>query len=655
MMRPAAVLRVCALPIRMWTAAANPELFAQLRKGAADEAVERERVRLADLGWQLVRSSEFATRALPEMVADIERRLAAGETWTGKRLRQRAEYLLRMIARGATKPTPRDWLAHLALVGIDSDATSWPTVGECAIQHATNINADRRSARLDDATITMTGLHWTDGDRLRCWVADRDSMRQVAIRRTPLLDAVCNVLADGVRDADEIVRRLAPDSGDVLRGFLHHLADIGVLQLSKPPRVVLSDWGRPTAPVRGGFTDVYRRADGAVPAEFVDWIRRLSLQANRLSALVPQPADHPVVSRIGSAPRPVTDLVAEHLENPFQAVRRPLRALDLPSPLTPRVLDGLGAPPATVPDWPLDVLVRPMTKGAVLEAIAPAGAIDARFADALSRLHGELPQVTAYRKFLTEHSARHDVAPIEILVPPLDDRAANAVRRPFYCPLWTGDADSTGYQPSGGRYVPLDRITLRRDGNRIIAEERNGTELWPMYHATRSPVGPWELVIALLTAATPRPRSLSFGNRLHAFPDRNHLPRLEIAGGLVLAGAQWRIKTPSTPRELAMLRLGTDIPRWVFARAATGQARPVDLESLTALKVLARMGAQELIVEEMLPDPEHLPLRDAVGEPVAGQLLFRLPHHRATTAAAVANKEGDNGWDRFWNSPNWTA
>ncbi|MFC0437361.1 lantibiotic dehydratase [Kutzneria buriramensis] len=608
-----------------------------LRRAALDEDVEKERQRLLRLPWSQV--DEALARAVPDLVGDLSRRVEAGENWDGKRLRQRSEYLLRMIARGAAKPTPRGWLAHVAQAEVGETA-SWPAVGACSAQWVSNVNADRRQAALGGATITMNGLSWLDGDRLRCWSATR----VVEVNRTPLLDAIRNTLADGVHDVDELVRRLAPDGGDLLRGFLEHLVGLGVLQLSRPPR---SSWDVPLA--GEAFVDVYRTVSGAVPADFVARVRQLALQALRLVDVLPRPADHPVLSTIGSAPRPVPDLVAEYLESrPVEAAGR-RRSPDLPEVLTPQVLDGLGLPPAAVPEWPLDCLIRPMTDGAVLEAILPAGVLDARFASALTKLGGEPPQVRSYRDFLAHKAAEEDARLVEILVPPLDDRAANAVRRPSYCPLWTGDADSSSYLPAGGRYLPLDRITLRRGENRIVAEDLAGNPLWPMHHATRTPIGPWGLVVTLLTAASPQPPSISFGNRMAAFPERDSLPRLEIAGGLILSGRHWRITPPTSLRDLAAL----DLPRFVFARAG-GKPRPVDLHSLSALRELSRLG-DEIVVEEMLPDPDHLPLRDDHGEPIAGQLLLRLPHRRATTAAAVGNQEGESGWNPSWPSPNWTT
>lgn len=702
------LLRIAGLPMRLWTAAGNPELVADLRellaeeieyaayarsladwlgalipdaedrtellalrrdlhngrpvcsampelaratawstalglrRAAVDEAVEREWQRLASLPWELV--DETLARAVPELVADVARRLDAGENWGGKRLRQRSEYLLRMIARGSAKPTPRGWLAHVGQADV-AETAWWPVVGACSAQWVSNVNADRRQATLADGTITMNGLTWGDGDRLRCWSAGR----VVEVRRTPLLDAIRNVLADGVCDADELVRRLAPEAGEVLRGFLGHLVELGVVQLSRPPR---SSWDVPL----DGFVDVYRSVQGAVPADFVARTSSLALQALRLADVLPRPAEHPALGVIGFAPRPVTDLVAEYLDSEPALMAEQRRSPDLPEVFTPQVLDELGRPPEELPEWPLDCLIRPMTNGAVLEAIAPAGVMDARFASALTELGGEPPQVRSYREFLAGKASSEGAQLVEILVPPLDDRAANAVRRPSYCPLWTGDADSSAYFPAAGRHLPLDRITLRRAGNRVIAEDPAGNLLWPMHHATRTPIGPWGLVVTLLAAAAPRGPSISFGNRMAAYPDRDFLPRieisdgLEIAGGLVLSGRHWRIPRPETFRDLAAL----DLPRFVFARADGGKPRPVDLRSLAALRELSRLG-DTLVVEEMLPDPDHLPLRDHHGEPIAGQLLLRLPHRRATTAVAVGNQEGESGWNPSWPSPNWTV
>ena len=187
---------------------------------------------------------------------------------------------------------------------------------------------------------------------------------------------------------------------------------------------------------------------------------------------------------------------------------------------------------------------------------------------------------------------------------------------------------------------------MRRVGDRIVDEDTDGPDglaMWPMYHSARAPLAPWGLLVTLLTAAAPVRRlagPVALGNPLAALPGRNRLPRLVLAGGLVLSGAQWRIARDQLPaadlpageriRAIAALRIGTAIPRWVFARSQGGhQPRPVDLDCLSAVRALDRLLADDpesgLVFEEMLPDPHHLPLRDADGRPVAGQLLARLP------------------------------
>ena len=66
----------------------------------------------------------------------------------------------------------------------------------------------------------------------------------------------------------------------------------------------------------------------------------------------------------------------------------------------------------------------------------------------------------------------------------------------------------------------LDRITVRRVGDRIVAEDADGPDglaLWPMYHSARAPLAPWGLLVTLLTAASPVRRlagPLALGNPL---------------------------------------------------------------------------------------------------------------------------------------------
>jgi hypothetical protein len=432
--------------------------------------------------------------------------------------------------------------------------------------------------------------------------------------------------------------------------------------------------------------DVYRHGGGGVPATAVDRLAETVPLVGRLGAVLRdgQESTHPALDLLDEQPRTVADLVAEFLDGREpQPVRRPSTAWPTPRQDTPYqrlcdwldthadddrlditadLLDRIGAPEAQPVSWPLDCLVRPLPTGphlAVLEAVLPAGVIDARFTDALRRLHGPLPQVDAYGAFLDDTAARCGVDLVEILVPPHGDRSANAVRRPHYTRTWTGDADVSTYlaeHARPGRYLPLDRITVRRVAGRVIATDPSGAELWPVCHATRVPPAPWDVVVAVLTAAAPvgtLARPFVLGDPMTALPGRDRVGRIVLDGDLVLAGRSARLSraalpTPGVPverrvRQLADLRSATGLPRWNFVRAeGTGRPRPVDLDSVAALRVFDRLLADTtvstLVVEEMLPDPEHLPVRDESGDRLAAQLLVRLPHRGAPsdTAAEVA-------------------
>jgi len=681
--------------------------------------VEREQARLSGLPWELVISSPLATRAVaeaaPGMMDDIRRRLAFGENWGSKRLRHRADYLTRVLARGTTKPTPRGWLGHVGLLAVGGRSGNWTRVETYAAHWTSTAGTSQGGLTEVGATLAMAGLHWVERDQLCCWVVDpldRAVMRKIMIRRTPELDAVRRVLEAGAVSAEDVVRRLCPDADqrrhDVLRGFLSRLVGLGVLELSIPSPSRLTRWGSSlSVPAGTGSVDVFCRLGGTMPGPMAGRLQGLVAQATRvgavLAAAAPDQREHPVLTLVGAEPRPVTEVLAEYLREHQDSAgdaaqgwdsglprERPawpappadracpygrlLALMDSPADqvtITPDMLDEIGAPEPVSPTWPADCLVRPIgaggAYGAVLEAVAPAGIVDARFAGALHQLHGDVPQVSAYRVFLGEMANRCGAEFVEILAPPLDDEAPSAVHRPPYCPVWTGDPNAGRYQRDEGRYLPLDRITVRRVGDRIVAEDADGPDgmvLWPMYHATRRPRAPWGVMVSLLSAASPArllTNTLVLGSPMSAFPGRDRLPRLVLAGGLVLTGAQWRIGKDRLPdpeasfsariSTLAALRIGTHMPRWVFVRAEGGhQPQPVDLDSLGALRTLEKLLTSSdtgvLVFEEMLPDPDHLPLRDADGNAVAGQLLARLPYdvapNRLAATAALA-------WNRLVN------
>jgi hypothetical protein len=664
-------------------------------------AVAREQARLATLPWELVTRFPAAMRvvtdAAPDLPGEIRDRLAAGAGWTDKRMRQRADYLLRLLARAAGKTTPRGWLGHVAMVragtGADDQLLVGARVGDYAVHTVGNIGEQRRALAagtgLPDVWLSMTGLHWTRDDRLCCWVDDPDNpagARFVRVRRTQAVDVVRQALGAGAVRTSDVIALLAPTADatgrTVVRDFLHHLVRLGVVQASARPDAQLRGWSATPPAVRArGFVDVYRRGAGHVSAPALGRLGELVTQASRVHAVLARPAPaHPVLAFVGDRPRPVTEIVARFLDEcPPRPPQRRHPAWPAPEPgtvhqrlwdwlgehadhgeadLTAAVLDRIGAPPAVPRPWPVDCLVRPLTTGkplAVLEAVLPAGVADARFADALRGLHDDVSPVDAYRTFLDATAASCGVEFVEILVPPHGIRGANTVRRPRYTRAWTGDADLSTYladHPTPGRFLPLSRITVRRDGGRVVAEDTTGRPLWPVCHATRVPPPPWDVVMALLTAAAPVGRlAAPFlpGDHTAAFPGRERAPRLVLDGGLVLAPRSVILRRDRLPRHgapiearvrsLAHLRTATGAPRWNFVRAqGSGRSRPVDLDSVTALRVVDRLLADPavpaLVFEEMLPDPDHLPVREATGEPLAAQLLVRLPHGTGPTRLA---------------------
>ncbi|MFK0293273.1 lantibiotic dehydratase [Streptomyces sp. NPDC090442] len=469
------------------------------------------------------------------------------------------------------------------------------------------------------------------------------------------------------------------------------------------------------------FVDSYRAVDTALDPVALARITRGLRFATRLSALrsadrpqaeAADPNWQPPAEALGVGPTPrsVADLLTATSDDPAEpteptgdpatghATRRrytgwhPAQSADsgyarLLAHLAARLdeeridlddalLDAWDAPAAEPPllaDWPADCLVRPLTTAgpvAVLESVSPAGVLDARFAEALHGLHaarngspdpvthGGYPNPAAYRAFLTTVERAAGVRFVEVLVPPLAARAANAVRRPVLTNWCTGDPNLAMYYGSCGgagvvggpggvppvRHLPLDRITLRSEGGGFVAEA-GGVRILPVHHATRTPAPPYDRLTRLLMTAThPAARHMvQLGGLIGAFPAAGRVPRLSVGGDLVVSPAQWRVRGgefwPTDAPEadkvtaLAALRRARRLPRFCFARTTpAGKPVPVDLAALPALRTLERLRAAApdgaLIVEEALPEPGRSPVRDAVhhGAPVAAQLHLRVPY-----------------------------
>ncbi|MFJ9774468.1 lantibiotic dehydratase [Kitasatospora sp. NPDC101157] len=771
--------------------------FAALRR--LEEAVADERERVGALGWSLLCASPvmraFLDETDPGAAADVYGRLAAGESWGGKRLRKRAAYVWRALGRAAAKTTPRGWVGQVTLVpvapaGEDGGGADGAlprlippgaALGEVAAEAVENVHAVRaRLGGLDLRTagpatlLALSPLHFLQPGSgapgtgvLRCWAVDPSEpsrMRQVVLRRVLPLEQVLAHLGGGPRTLCDLEAALlgtaatgtAVRGPEVLRGFLAHLLGLGVLQACQAPRRRATGWfpaedvrergtlpqlvpvpvpgagcgisapapahrttGSASVPAESGtssagasrpwFTDSYRTTASAVSGAAVRRVERALGTAARVAwlretdrlagpdphRLPPEPAE---LAELTERPCPLGDILARCLPDGDSPPPQPLRRYTgwhpaetsgsgyaaLLAHLSARadagtvdldddLLDALGAPPAAtvLPPWPLDCLLRPLPGPgpvAALETASPAGVLDARFADALGTLHGGYDNLRSYRAFLASVERLSGARFVELLVPPLAERAANAVRRPVITGWWTGDPDPLPYHGADGltaRYLPLNRITLRRAGPRIIAEA-DGYRLLPVHHATRTPLPPYDVLLRLLLAAghPAGARVIRLDGLAGAFPGASRLPRVTVGGGaLVISPAVWRVPAalPWRPgdgdlvkaRALADLERRAGLPRFAFVRAVPQpKPVPVDFAALTAIPLLERISARhpdaELLVEEMLPAPGDLPLRDPLhgGAAVAAQLLLRLPFDRgaeelAEPAAAALRGEPD--------------
>ncbi|MDH3598754.1 MAG: hypothetical protein OEU26_03830, partial [Candidatus Tectomicrobia bacterium] len=328
---------------------------------------------------------------------------------------------------------------------------------------------------------------------------------------------------------------------------------------------------------RDGYLDVYRRAATALSVSDSMRLQRLVQQALRVLVLI---ADDSATAAgalpvtVDERPRSVLEILRERVEAGEASHAHRLQPSGWPlatasgSPyarllewmaaqadestvldVNQMLLDKLGAPEGAI-NWPIDCVLRIPCHGAgfeaVLDGIFIAGLMDARFITALRRLHGRIPHADAYHQFLERLEQESGTTFVEVLIPPLSEVAANAIRRPIYTRAWTGDADIYTYCNLDGSvpsYIPLDAITLRRTDRHFVAEA-NGHPIFPVYHATRLPLPPWNLLTEILLPATPLPMSW-FQHPLHhlfdAFPGRNFMPRVTIDSDLVLSCAQWRL------------------------------------------------------------------------------------------------------------------
>ncbi|WP_395293798.1 hypothetical protein ACF9IK_09470 [Kitasatospora hibisci] len=560
--------------------------------------------------------------------------------------------------------------------------------------------------------VSLAPLHRVEVEALVVWTQqDRGRLERFRIRRTPVLSAALTRLSDGPVPWHEL--RQPPDTGttrlsaDAWSKFLEHLITLGVLQAqgmaaeSKPAWSPLPDVrpaeSTPDTDASPAFTDVYRQAADLTLQPGPRRLQELLAHASRLADLLydeasPSVQDSNVLALLSDEPRPVLDILHEYVtgnapqtreggahthgrwpkpnlgDSPYARVVDHIARSAEASPgtidLTPGLLDRLGVP-AHSPVWPMTAMLRPMgsegSESVVLDAVMPSGVIDSRFAGALSLLHPDREDGDEYRAFLSGLEDRSGAAFVEICVPSLGTHSANAVRRPEYTSLWTGDTDRTLYyapldRHAAMRHVALGAITMRRDGGRPIAEAE-GTTLWPVLHATKGMEPPWDTLGGLLLAAGPRRllRPFKLGGVLAALPSLASLPRVTLGGELVISCAQWRVPVAeilppgaSVPLQMLMLaRLQRDrgVPRWVFATTYFG-GKPVavDLCSVLAPRLLDRMAADsptgDLVLEEMLPQPGASPFTDERGEGLTAEITMRFPADPTGDGLAAAVSPG---------------
>lgn len=643
----------------------------------------------------------------PELFAEVRDRLRRGESWNGKSLRRSGDFFWKVIDRAATKTTPRDWHTHVAVAAVAINegvgGSHLRVHPEAATTWAENIHSKRCQllrqslGELKPATrVALTPLHFPDGDRLRCWVSDPEQpakLSEIELRRTPFLAAVVETLSRGTLPLAELEEALSGvpgyESQELRYGVLDHLMRIGVLELSQSPVVIATPWKSLAAHARDtsaqararkkdeGFLDVYRKAQGALALSLCRemqgaftavqrLLRAIEIDQREPRAGVPAASGKQTLldflkERTAAAadPPPQDSPRPQHWPQPrrddstYARLLRLIRARTAAAQvdLTTDLLDSCCVPDGDI-DWPTDCVLRLAREGAgylaVLGDAFPAGTLDARFLGPLQDFGQNVGHMHSYQRFLERLESLTGTRFVELLIPPLSIGAANAVLRPLYTRYWTGDADLHTYvAASHGQpeYLLLSEIFLTRVEGQLYAEAR-GMPLCPVYHATRIPMPPWNIVAETLLAAGPLPMRWS-PRKLHwsldAFPDLRYLPRITVCGKLVICGAQWRLSKEELREEvtdlrqrvrwLNQMRARLNLPRWAFVSAdrAGEKPMPIDWESIRAIRTLERAvhnAEQEIRIVEMLPAPGDLAVTGDAGATVdrfGSAIVLRMP------------------------------
>ena len=672
----------------------------------ADLAQEQNRLLL--LPEQICHESRVA-RAL--LAPQDPEEPGLGSQLSRKSRRHRCEHQWHRIARAATGSTPRGWLSHVAFLPIE--AAAWlppPAVTEqFTAQWMENVRA--RSLALTDppddwpapeSRLAVNPLRWdVDGCFTFVVLDENREHTQVAVRHTSLLDAICTALADAVHTFEELAQALGcvnQDEWVALRGFVRHLVVLGILQPSAPPQVRLERRAVPGQTIahpagvegdKGGWIDVYRYVETGISLNLARDVQRGVSQVLRVLSLIrggmPDLYRFAVSTserswslieilraELGAGDKPMSNREDTEIADGWSFPASSTSGFDrLVSTIAERaghagelvidssLLDECDAWNGAL-TWPVDCLVRMPAQGAgftaVLDQLWPPGMLDARFVDTLVDMHGIVPHMEAYRAFLRQLEQLTGILFVELLLPPLQDGAANAVRRPVYTSAWTGDPHTAGYlrgDTDPGRYIPLHAIRIRRIDGRLRAE-LDGQPIWPVYHATRSFSPPWDRLARVLLATAPLDLPWDFKRMIHSLtrlPGQPAVPRVSVSGGIVLSPAQWRVSpdhlwdrdAPATAKLRALIRLRNrySLPRWVYLdRSDNKPPVPCDLESVHAIRTIQRWtrGNAPVNVIEMLPAPDQFLVVDRAhssGDRLAAQLHLRFPCDESATAMAT--------------------
>ena len=666
-----------------------------------ERLVEGETSRLPDLPSAIASDSPVAQAILEGLGVPPD-----GEG-DDRRRRRFFERSWRIVTRASTNPTPRGWMSHLGLMTDGSSGTSpaaFPRMGvECHVHWTESVRAQSRAASnaVDQdwpEGIEQFGanpLRWSeDGEHVSIVLDHHGEPTCVVMRETGFLRSVLESVAKGPETFEQLCADLGvPDEPyrAEVRSFVQHLRDTGVLQTVAAPqsqltRVQIARETRiaPTAAhPAAGRIDVYRRVESGLPTSTRLDLRGRLLHVLRVLRLIdpyPRARSHAAESAQSwmfadilkaslaqgasdrpsgdatelASPQPSADTRSEQLLEYLRAQDGETDTLNIPLELIAE-LDS--ETPAVT--WPVDCLVRVPDSSApfrlVVTGVWPAGTIDSRFSDGLQQAYGTTSRVDSYRTFLRQVETLTGIAFVEILAPPLSDRADNAVRRPAYTSAWTGDPNRDLYlvgSDKTNRYVSPHDIEVA-SGPSGMESRLRGQRIWPIYHATRTLSHPWDTISHTLLATSP----LSVPSS-HRRPGRvitlshtvGRVPRIVVDRDIVLSPAQWLIvgadlwdledALVTKVRSLARARRRLGLPRWIEASDLHDAfVIGCDLESIAAIRLIDRMISRHgaFRATEMLPTPEQFLLRDAAhleSDRLSSEMVIRMPSENSFPSLA---------------------